>query len=128
MIAAELSRDAAVREADTLLLTVPNQLGVEYNARLLETFALHIAPAIGDGEEPEPTAPVARPLVSPREARTTHGLFLAWPWASGRRSSFMSIWKAPSDRRRCSKSRVATASGFPPIRPRSCNGSFSSLT
>jgi alkanesulfonate monooxygenase SsuD/methylene tetrahydromethanopterin reductase-like flavin-dependent oxidoreductase (luciferase family) len=46
-IAAELSRDAAVREADTLLLTVPNQLGVEYNAHLLETFALHIAPALG---------------------------------------------------------------------------------
>ena len=42
-IAAELSRDAAVREADTLLLTVPNQLGVEYNAHLLETFAAHIA-------------------------------------------------------------------------------------
>jgi alkanesulfonate monooxygenase SsuD/methylene tetrahydromethanopterin reductase-like flavin-dependent oxidoreductase (luciferase family) len=47
VIAAELSRDAAVREADTLLLTVPNQLGVEYNTRLLETFVLHVAPAIG---------------------------------------------------------------------------------
>jgi alkanesulfonate monooxygenase SsuD/methylene tetrahydromethanopterin reductase-like flavin-dependent oxidoreductase (luciferase family) len=46
-IADELSRDAAVREADTLLLTVPNQLGVEYNARLLETIARDIAPAIG---------------------------------------------------------------------------------
>ena len=46
-IAEELSRDAAVREADTLLLTVPNQLGVEYNARLLETFTKHIAPALG---------------------------------------------------------------------------------
>jgi alkanesulfonate monooxygenase SsuD/methylene tetrahydromethanopterin reductase-like flavin-dependent oxidoreductase (luciferase family) len=47
VIAAELSRDAAVREADTLLLTVPNQLGVEYNTHLLETFLLHVAPAIG---------------------------------------------------------------------------------
>jgi alkanesulfonate monooxygenase SsuD/methylene tetrahydromethanopterin reductase-like flavin-dependent oxidoreductase (luciferase family) len=46
-IAADLSQDAAVREADTLLLTVPNQLGVDYNAHLLETFALHIAPALG---------------------------------------------------------------------------------
>jgi len=46
-IAQELSADAAVREADTLLLTVPNQLGVEYNARMLETIARHIAPAIG---------------------------------------------------------------------------------
>ena len=46
-IADELSRDAAVREADTLLLTVPNQLGVEYNARLLDTFAREIGPALG---------------------------------------------------------------------------------
>jgi alkanesulfonate monooxygenase SsuD/methylene tetrahydromethanopterin reductase-like flavin-dependent oxidoreductase (luciferase family) len=46
-IAQELSEDVAVREADTLLLTVPNQLGVEYNAQMLETIARHIAPAIG---------------------------------------------------------------------------------
>jgi alkanesulfonate monooxygenase SsuD/methylene tetrahydromethanopterin reductase-like flavin-dependent oxidoreductase (luciferase family) len=46
-IAEELARDAAVAAADTVLLTVPNQLGVEYNARLLETIARHIAPAIG---------------------------------------------------------------------------------
>ena len=47
MIAEELSRDAAVRDADTLLLTVPNQLGVEYNAQMLETIARDIGPAIG---------------------------------------------------------------------------------
>jgi alkanesulfonate monooxygenase SsuD/methylene tetrahydromethanopterin reductase-like flavin-dependent oxidoreductase (luciferase family) len=47
VIAEELSRDPAVREADTVLFTVPNQLGVEYNARMLETIARHIAPAIG---------------------------------------------------------------------------------
>lgn len=46
-IAEELAKDAAVRDADTLLLTVPNQLGVEYNTRMLETIAKHIAPAIG---------------------------------------------------------------------------------
>lgn len=46
-IAADLAQDAAVREADTLLVTVPNQLGVDYNARLLATIAEHIAPAIG---------------------------------------------------------------------------------
>jgi alkanesulfonate monooxygenase SsuD/methylene tetrahydromethanopterin reductase-like flavin-dependent oxidoreductase (luciferase family) len=46
-IAQELAKDAAVADADTLLLTVPNQLGVEYNARLLETIARHVAPAIG---------------------------------------------------------------------------------
>ena len=47
MIAAELAADAAVQAADTILLTVPNQLGVEYNARLLETIAEHVAPAFG---------------------------------------------------------------------------------
>ena len=47
VIAHELARDPAVRAADTLLLTVPNQLGVEYNARLLQTIAEHVAPAIG---------------------------------------------------------------------------------
>jgi len=46
-IAEEIARDVAVQAADTLLLTVPNQLGVEYNARLLETIAREIAPAIG---------------------------------------------------------------------------------
>ena len=46
-IAEELARDVGVQAADTLLLTVPNQLGVEYNARLLETIAREVAPAIG---------------------------------------------------------------------------------
>jgi alkanesulfonate monooxygenase SsuD/methylene tetrahydromethanopterin reductase-like flavin-dependent oxidoreductase (luciferase family) len=47
VLAEELSHDAAVLAADTILLTVPNQLGVEYNAAMLETIASHIAPAIG---------------------------------------------------------------------------------
>jgi alkanesulfonate monooxygenase SsuD/methylene tetrahydromethanopterin reductase-like flavin-dependent oxidoreductase (luciferase family) len=51
-IVAELLEDAAVRDADTILLTVPNQLGVDYNAHLLETVAKHIAPALG--WEPNP--------------------------------------------------------------------------
>ncbi|MDO9353936.1 MAG: LLM class flavin-dependent oxidoreductase [Solirubrobacteraceae bacterium] len=46
-IAEELSKDAAVRAADTLLLTVPNQLGVDYNAQMLKTIADNVAPAIG---------------------------------------------------------------------------------
>ncbi len=46
-IADELAEDAAVQAADTLMLTVPSQLGVEYNARLLATIAREIAPAIG---------------------------------------------------------------------------------
>jgi alkanesulfonate monooxygenase SsuD/methylene tetrahydromethanopterin reductase-like flavin-dependent oxidoreductase (luciferase family) len=46
-LAEQLAKDAAVREADTLLLTVPNMLGVEYNAHLLETVVRDVAPAIG---------------------------------------------------------------------------------
>ncbi len=46
-IAAELAADPAVAAADTLLLTVPNQLGVEYCAAMLETIVRQIAPAIG---------------------------------------------------------------------------------
>jgi alkanesulfonate monooxygenase SsuD/methylene tetrahydromethanopterin reductase-like flavin-dependent oxidoreductase (luciferase family) len=47
VIAAELAKDEAVQAADTVLFTVPNQLGVAYNARILTTIAQHIAPAIG---------------------------------------------------------------------------------
>jgi alkanesulfonate monooxygenase SsuD/methylene tetrahydromethanopterin reductase-like flavin-dependent oxidoreductase (luciferase family) len=46
-IASELAADAAVQAADYVLFTVPNQLGVEYNARILETITKHIAPEIG---------------------------------------------------------------------------------
>jgi alkanesulfonate monooxygenase SsuD/methylene tetrahydromethanopterin reductase-like flavin-dependent oxidoreductase (luciferase family) len=46
-IAAELAEDAAVAMADTILMTVPNQLGVDYNAELLRNIAEHVAPAIG---------------------------------------------------------------------------------
>jgi alkanesulfonate monooxygenase SsuD/methylene tetrahydromethanopterin reductase-like flavin-dependent oxidoreductase (luciferase family) len=46
-IAEELAKDAAVQAADTILLTVPSQLGVDYNAAMLETIARDIAPAIG---------------------------------------------------------------------------------
>jgi alkanesulfonate monooxygenase SsuD/methylene tetrahydromethanopterin reductase-like flavin-dependent oxidoreductase (luciferase family) len=56
VIAEELSRDVAVQAADTLLLTVPNQLGVAYNARLLQTVADHVAPAIGWTPALAPTA------------------------------------------------------------------------
>ena len=46
-IAEELATDAAVQAADTVLLTVPSQLGVEYNAQMLGTIAREIAPAFG---------------------------------------------------------------------------------
>jgi alkanesulfonate monooxygenase SsuD/methylene tetrahydromethanopterin reductase-like flavin-dependent oxidoreductase (luciferase family) len=60
VIAAELAKDVAVAAADTLLLTVPNQLGVDYNARLLETIARDVAPAIGWAPaDPEAVSPKA---------------------------------------------------------------------
>ncbi|MEP7026359.1 MAG: LLM class flavin-dependent oxidoreductase, partial [Actinomycetota bacterium] len=46
-IAAQIAADDAVLAADTVLFTVPNQLGVACNARILATIAQHIAPAIG---------------------------------------------------------------------------------
>jgi len=42
----QLRGDEAIAEADTLLLTVPNQLGVDYNAHVLESILQHIAPAL----------------------------------------------------------------------------------
>ena len=46
-LVAQLADDEAVRLADTVLLTVPNQLGVAYNARLLETVVRDVAPGLG---------------------------------------------------------------------------------
>ena len=43
----ELKKDEAIAEADTLLLTVPNQLGVDYNAHVIEAILTQIAPALG---------------------------------------------------------------------------------
>ena len=46
-LAKELAKDEAIAEADTLLLTVPNQLGVDYNAHVIETILKEVAPALG---------------------------------------------------------------------------------
>jgi alkanesulfonate monooxygenase SsuD/methylene tetrahydromethanopterin reductase-like flavin-dependent oxidoreductase (luciferase family) len=43
----QLKRDEAIAEADTLLLTVPNQLGVDYNAHVIEAVLKHVAPQLG---------------------------------------------------------------------------------
>ncbi|GAB3608101.1 LLM class flavin-dependent oxidoreductase [Humibacter ginsengiterrae] len=47
VIAEELAQDAAVQEADTILVTVPNQLGVDFNAGVLESIVRDIRPALG---------------------------------------------------------------------------------
>jgi len=43
----QLRKDEAIAEADTLLLTVPNQLGVAYNSHVLEAILTTVAPALG---------------------------------------------------------------------------------
>jgi alkanesulfonate monooxygenase SsuD/methylene tetrahydromethanopterin reductase-like flavin-dependent oxidoreductase (luciferase family) len=43
----QLREDEAIAAADTLLLTVPNQLGVDYNAHVIDSILTHVAPALG---------------------------------------------------------------------------------
>ncbi len=43
----ELRQDTAIAAADTLLLTIPNQLGVAYNAHVIESVLKHVAPGLG---------------------------------------------------------------------------------
>ena len=43
----QLKEDEAIAAADTLLLTVPNQLGVDYNAHVIDAILTHVAPALG---------------------------------------------------------------------------------
>jgi alkanesulfonate monooxygenase SsuD/methylene tetrahydromethanopterin reductase-like flavin-dependent oxidoreductase (luciferase family) len=47
VLVAQLREDEAIAAADTLLLTVPNQLGVDYNAHVIEAILTHVAPALG---------------------------------------------------------------------------------
>ena len=44
---AELAQDEAIQEADTLLLTIPNTLGVDYNVHILSSILKYIAPELG---------------------------------------------------------------------------------
>jgi alkanesulfonate monooxygenase SsuD/methylene tetrahydromethanopterin reductase-like flavin-dependent oxidoreductase (luciferase family) len=43
----ELAADEAIAAADTLLLTVPNTLGVDYNVHVIESILKYVAPALG---------------------------------------------------------------------------------
>jgi alkanesulfonate monooxygenase SsuD/methylene tetrahydromethanopterin reductase-like flavin-dependent oxidoreductase (luciferase family) len=43
----QLQNDAAIASADTLMLTIPSQLGVDFNLRMVESFAKHVAPELG---------------------------------------------------------------------------------
>jgi alkanesulfonate monooxygenase SsuD/methylene tetrahydromethanopterin reductase-like flavin-dependent oxidoreductase (luciferase family) len=42
-----LRQDEAIAAADTLLLTIPNQLSVDYNAHVIEAVLTHVAPSLG---------------------------------------------------------------------------------
>lgn len=46
-IVEQLRTDAAVQAADTVLVTIPNQLGVDYNAKLLGTIVQDVAKPLG---------------------------------------------------------------------------------
>jgi alkanesulfonate monooxygenase SsuD/methylene tetrahydromethanopterin reductase-like flavin-dependent oxidoreductase (luciferase family) len=46
-LVAELAEDEAIAAADTLLLTVPNQLGVDYNAHVIDSVLKYLAPELG---------------------------------------------------------------------------------
>jgi alkanesulfonate monooxygenase SsuD/methylene tetrahydromethanopterin reductase-like flavin-dependent oxidoreductase (luciferase family) len=43
----QLAADEAIAAADTLLLTVPNTLGVDYNAHAIESVLKYVAPELG---------------------------------------------------------------------------------
>jgi alkanesulfonate monooxygenase SsuD/methylene tetrahydromethanopterin reductase-like flavin-dependent oxidoreductase (luciferase family) len=43
----QLGKDEAIAEADTLLLTIPNQLGVAYNVHVMESILTLVAPVLG---------------------------------------------------------------------------------
>ena len=47
VLAKELAADEAIAAADTLLLTVPNQLGVDYNVHAIESILKYVAPELG---------------------------------------------------------------------------------
>ena len=43
----QLAEDEAIQEADTVLLTIPNTLGVDYNVHVLSAILEHVAPGLG---------------------------------------------------------------------------------
>jgi alkanesulfonate monooxygenase SsuD/methylene tetrahydromethanopterin reductase-like flavin-dependent oxidoreductase (luciferase family) len=47
MLVRQLAEDTAIAAADTLLLTIPNQLGVEYNAHVIDSVVRLVAPELG---------------------------------------------------------------------------------
>jgi alkanesulfonate monooxygenase SsuD/methylene tetrahydromethanopterin reductase-like flavin-dependent oxidoreductase (luciferase family) len=67
-LVAELAEDEAIAGADTLLLTVPNQLGVDYNAHVIDSVLRHLAPELGWRSE-SPATPPDRGQAGPTTAQ-----------------------------------------------------------
>jgi alkanesulfonate monooxygenase SsuD/methylene tetrahydromethanopterin reductase-like flavin-dependent oxidoreductase (luciferase family) len=47
VLAQELAADEAIAAADTLLITIPSTLGVDYNAHVIESVLKYVAPELG---------------------------------------------------------------------------------
>jgi alkanesulfonate monooxygenase SsuD/methylene tetrahydromethanopterin reductase-like flavin-dependent oxidoreductase (luciferase family) len=47
VMAKELAGDEAIAAADTLLMTIPNTLGLDYNAHVIESVLKYVAPEVG---------------------------------------------------------------------------------
>ncbi len=47
VLARQLAQDDAIAAADTLMLTIPNQLGPDYNAHVIESVLKYVAPVLG---------------------------------------------------------------------------------
>jgi hypothetical protein len=43
----QLRNDQAIQAADTLMISVPSELGVDYNVYLIDSVLRHVAPALG---------------------------------------------------------------------------------
>lgn len=70
----QLRADAAVQAADTLMLTIPSQMGVEANLRIVENFARHVAPELGwkpNTEGPVQGSPIASATESDSATEST---------------------------------------------------------
>ncbi len=113
----ELAEDTAIAAADTLLLTVPNQLGVDYNAHAIESILRVRRARVG-------LALTDRPNRQPRQ-HLTDLVQSVVSWRpdytnTGRHASPDPLYRSPvsppgPDRRRArARRRSATAGGAPP--------------
>ena len=78
----QLRKDEAIAEADTLLLTVPNQLGVAYNVHVLEAILTLVAPRWAGGRKKAsghcPVHLLDRFMTAPAAARSTSACGGEW--------------------------------------------------